>query len=152
MSPQLAGALTVGFLTLLLSVTRHALAVANHLQLVRGASIQEMALFARLSGFGSFVLLFVLPFVVGYAVGGRIDFEREYGSLVVAISLGGGLGYFLGTAIIVPATSVTPGLTLTLALLLGGAIAVAIEVAIVCFAGGALAHLRRVAGPVTGHT
>lgn len=142
MAAKLTGAVLVGATAFLLAISRHAMPIAARLQLTRGVSLQDMAFVSGLFGLVSFGLLFVVPFVVGYSLGARVDFASEYPSVAGAIGFGGGLGYLVGTAVIVPTTTVTPGVITTALLLIATAIAVAIEVTIVGFAGGALAYLR----------
>lgn len=148
MAARLTAALVMGALSLLLSVSRHAVAIAAHLEVTRGVSMQEMAFLSRVFGLVSFVLLFVLPFAAGYLLDTQIEFRREYPSLAAAYGLGGGLGYLVGMAVIVPTATVAPGLLATAFLVLAAAIAVGVEIAIVGFAGGALAHLRSPNRPV----
>lgn len=93
----------------------------------------------------SFVVAVGAVLALGYLAGSRLDLQADYRRLVLALGLGGLLGYLLAQVVVVWLLSDGAVLgdtaILTGALFLARPIAVALEFAVVGFAGAAFAAL-----------
>lgn len=79
---------------------------------------------------------------VGYAVGTRIAFSKEYPAVFASAAIGIGVGYFLVHLLAIPRPEGT-GIAMSVSIAAFLATVAAINLGLVTFAGAALGHLRR---------